>query len=107
MAIAAVRIGFRLARWQGYGGLGYLAGAAPVDAEDLDGRYRIQNAPSRGRITVYERSTMTCIASTLAAANGTWRIDGLDPRLVLTVIGWDDTRNHNAAIQDWVQPAVD
>lgn len=107
MATAASRIGFRVARGQAYAGLGYLAGSPPSGTDDVDGRYRIQNVPSRGRVTVYERSTMTCVASTLAAADGTWRIDGLDPRLVLTVIGWDDTRNHNAAIQDWVQPAVD
>lgn len=102
---ASRRLAPRLARYAGLPG--YVAGEAPAGEGEADGRFRIQNVPSRGRICVYERSTMNCLGSTMSSTDGTWRIDGLDPAIPLTVIGWDGTRTHNAAIQDWIMAAVD
>ena len=86
-------------------GLGFFAGLAPDPVEpDVDGRYRKLNAPAVGRIVVYERRTMDAVADALSAADGTWRIDWLDPALKFVVIGFDDTGAVNAAIQDWESP---
>lgn len=89
-------------------GDGWFAGLAPdpLVPDSPDGRYRVVNVPMRGRITVHERSTMICVAETLSAADGTWRIDNLDRGVDYTVIGWDGTGAQNAAIQDWVRPAA-
>lgn len=105
MAIQAVRLGVRTAPRLLWAGLGYFAGEAPTEENPVDGRYRVQNVPARGRVSLHERSTLSCIASVLTRADGTWRIEGIDPTLVCTIIGWDDTRQHNAAIQDWVTAA--
>ena len=88
-------------------GNGYLAGeapAAPSDPASPDGRFRILNVPSRGRVMVFERGTTVCVASVLTAADGTWRVPNLDTSLPFTVIGYDDSGAQNAAIQDWVYP---
>lgn len=87
-------------------GPGYFAGLAPDpgDPEAVDGRFRILNVPSVGRIVVYERDSMLPVADTLSAADGTWRIDRLNPDLKFVVIGFDDTGAVNAAVQDWVSP---
>lgn len=105
VAINAVRIGARIAPGLRWAGSGYFAGEAPTEDNPVDGRYRILNVPARGRVSLHERTTMICIGSVLTHADGTWRIDGVDPTLVCTIIGWDDTRQHNAAIQDWVSAA--
>lgn len=93
---------------QAFSGKGFLAGQGPAtnDPNETDGRFRILNQPSRGRIHVYDRGTSTCIASLLSNPDGTWRVDRLDPNLFVTVIGYDDSGQQNAAIQDWVRPAV-
>lgn len=49
---------------------------------------------------------MFCIAETISASDGTWLVEWLDPQVDYTVIGWDGTGVQNAAIQDWVKPAV-
>lgn len=88
-------------------GHGYFAGEAPdpLDPDGVDGRFRILNVPSRGRVVVYERGSMQAMASTLSAADGTWRINWLDPARDFVVIGFDDADGgQNAAIQDWVRP---
>lgn len=94
---------------QAYAGKGFLAGQAPAsaDPDEVDGRFRILNQPAQGRILVFDRGTTNCIASLLSKPDGTWRLDRLDPSLTLTVIGCDDSGQQNAAIQDWVRPAVE
>lgn len=108
MATAAIEIGFISAHHYGYGGNGYLAGSAPPDPnpDDLDGRAKVNNVPGRVQICVYDRSTMFCIASTFSADDGTWWIGYLNPNAYYTVIGFDRLGTVNAAIQDWVQPAL-
>lgn len=90
------------------GGNGYLAGSAPAsDASDApDGRFKILNVPSIGRVVALERSTFRMAGSTLSKADGTWRIEGLARDKYFLVMGFDDRGRVNAAIQDWVKPAV-
>lgn len=89
-------------------GNGVFAGLAPdpADSESPDGRFRRLNVPGRGRIVVLERGSGRAVGSTVSAPDGTWRIDGLNPELFYAVVGWDDTGQQNAAIQDWVRPAT-
>lgn len=90
-----------------YLGHGYFAGEAPLtaDPDEPDGRFRRLNVPGRGRIEVYERSTMTCVRTAISASDGTWRVEHLRTDFKYTVIGFDDTGLQNAAIQDFVVPA--
>ena len=99
---------FDATRMATFRGAGYLAGLAPDsgDPASIDGRFRILNVPARGRIVVFERGSMQPVASTLSAADGTWRIDWLAPAQTFTVIGFDDRGLQNAAVQDWVRPAA-
>lgn len=87
-------------------GHGFFAGLAPdpLDPDQVDGRFRILNVPTRGRVVVFERRSMLPMASTLSAADGTWRINWLDPALDFIVLGFDETGAQNAAVQDWVRP---
>lgn len=87
-------------------GPGYFAGEAPDpgDPEAVDGRFRKLNVPGVGRIKILERGSMNVVAETLSAADGTWRVDWLDPSRQFVVIGFDDTGAVNAAVQDWVSP---
>ena len=87
-------------------GHGYFAGEAPDpgDPDSVDGRFRKLNVPSVGRIKVVERGSMLVVAETIRAADGTWRVDWLDPSRSFLVIGFDDTGAVNAAVQDWVSP---
>ena len=91
-----------------YRGNGYFSGLGPdpADPDSADGRFRKLNVPGQGRIVAYDRSSMQAVASTLSNPDGTWRIDALDPDRFYTVIGWDDAGVQNAAIQDWVKPAL-
>lgn len=105
-ALRARRV--RSALGRGYSGPGYFAGQAPDPAvpDSPDGRFRILNEPARGRVQVFERSSMICVADTLSSATGEWHIGYLNPALFYVVIGWDDAGQQNAAIQDWVKPYV-
>lgn len=96
-----------LTKRQEFAGTGYLAGEAPDsgDPDSPDGRFKILNVPSRGRVVAFERSSMRVVASTLSKPDGTWRIDGLSTTVEYTVIGFDDRGLQNAAIQDWIVAA--
>lgn len=91
-------------RWAGRG---FLAGSAPVssDPDALDGRLRILNQPSIGRIMILDRRTFDVVAVTRSRADGTWRVDRLMLDMKFLVVGVDDRGNVNAAVQDWVAPA--
>lgn len=88
-------------------GNGYLAGEPPAtsDPDEPDGRFKILNVPSRGRVSVFERHSMSCIASVLSEPDGTWRVGHVDPARHYFVVGFDDRMLQNAAIQDWISPA--
>ena len=106
--MANVGFGFGSAPHTRWIGNGYFAGEPPAtsDPDDPDGRARILNVPSRVRVFVYEIGTMLCVAETMSAADGTWQVICLDPTLFYTIIGRDGRGLNNAAIQDWVQPAL-
>lgn len=89
-------------------GAGYLAGEAPVTAspDDPDGRLKIVNVPSRGRVVVMDRRSLRRMASVLSQPDGTWRVDHVDPGSHYLVVGLDDRMQHNAAVQDWILPAA-
>lgn len=87
-------------------GAGFFAGLAPDpdDPDQVDGRFRILNVPSRGKIVVFERGSMLPVASTMSDTDGTWRIEWLNPLHDFIVLGFDDSGAQNAAVQDWVRP---
>lgn len=88
-------------------GFGYLAGSLPAngDPDSPDGRFRVMNAPARGRVVALERGTLRIAGAAISAADGTWRIEGLPLNVHFLVVGFDDQGNYNAAAQDWVLPA--
>jgi hypothetical protein len=98
-------MGMATSRERDLGRRGYLGGSLPNDDGD-DGRARIQNVPGAVRVNVHERGAMRLVATTRSAADGTWRVDYLDPLEIYVVIGFDDQGRVNAAIQDWVRPAL-
>ena len=91
-----------------YYGRGYFSGLAPdpTDPDGVDGRFRKLNEPARGRIVLIERSSMRIVATTLSAPDGTWEIGGIAADRYYMVLGFDDTGAQNAAVQDWVKPAL-
>lgn len=89
-------------------GNGYFAGEPAVDPDDPDspdGLARILNVPTRVKIIVLEHGSWLVVASTISGADGSWRIDWLDPNRYYTVLGIDGAAAVNSAIQDWVKPA--
>lgn len=100
---------FDATRHAAFRGAGFIAGLAPTSSDpnspaSVDGRFRILNVPTRGRILVLERDSLFPVASTLSNADGTWMIDWLNPSSKFLVIGFDDRGLQNAAVQDFVQP---
>lgn len=92
--------------WAGFGGDGYLGGNPPVGEED--GRAKIQNQPAKVLVSIYQMKdalSVTYVGSVLSAADGTWRIEGIDRTKQYRVIGADLDRSVNSAIQDWIIPA--
>lgn len=87
-------------------GAGFFAGLAPdpLDPDLIDGRFRILNVPTQGKVVVLERGSLLPVASTLSATDGTWHIGWLDPGRDFIVIGFDESGAQNAAVQDWVRP---
>lgn len=89
----------------GYGTIGGDPPPVPNPA-DLDGRGKILNEPARVRIIAVDRRTWKPIASTISAADGTWRIHSLDETGSFLVVAVDQRGAVNAAVQDWVTPHV-
>jgi len=108
MSVMHRRIAMRLDAPFDLGGRGYLAGKAPDTAvpDSPDGRFRMLNVPAIGRVVALERSTMRIAGATVSHPDGTWRIDGLSTHRQFVVIGFDEHGRYNAAVQDWVTPAV-
>lgn len=91
-----------------FSGKGYLGGDLPTsgDPDAPDGRARIMNVPARVRVVVLERVGFQLVASTISKPDGTWRVPGLSLDYNYLVIGLDERGQQNAAVQDWVRPAV-
>lgn len=103
VGLTRISMGYRWA------GSGYIAGDAPTSQgpDAPDGRFKILNVPSVGRIVVLERNTFEVVAMVRSNSAGIWRIAGLNPALAYLVLGIDDRGLQNAAVQDWVMPAVE
>lgn len=88
-------------------GDGYLAGSVPPDPnpDELDGRAKILNVPSRVHVAVFDRRTMYCVAIVLSSAAGTWMVPKLNRSRQYLIIGYDGNNAVNAAVQDCVTPA--
>ena len=88
-------------------GHGYIGGDPPAtpDPDDPDGRYKLLNVPSQGRVDIYERRSRICVASVISESDGTWQVMNLNEALHYFVVGFDDRMLQNAAIQDWIVPA--
>lgn len=88
-----------------FGGSGRLAGDAPDEVVEGDGRAKIMNVPGRVNISILEPISHVVVARTLSRDDGTWEVPGLNSSLPFTVIGTDHRGEVNSAIQDWVYPA--
>lgn len=90
-----------------FAGRHYVGGVAPDEgvADAPDGRAKILNVPSRVRIVVMERSSMTVVGATVSKPNGTWSLEFLSVDFDYIVLGLDDRGRVNGAVQDWVKPA--
>ena len=108
MSIATRRMGIRTSPNEQFKGGGFVAGRPPpaVNPDELDGRTKILNIPSRVRVHVYERMSMVCVGSVLSAADGTWEVARLSIGRRYLIVGLDGTGQHNAAVQDWIVPAL-
>ena len=106
--MANLRLGARHMRHAAFRGDGYFAGRAPdpADPGSPDGRFRVLNVPAQGRVVVLERSTLRVVAATLSAPDGIWEVTHLDRSVQYLVLGHDDTGVQNAAVQDWLTPAL-
>lgn len=91
-----------------YHGKGYLAGEVPPDPnpDELDGRTKILNVPSRIRVVVLDRRSLFCVASTISGEDGTWRAENLSLTQQFMVLGINGAGNVNAAVQDCVTPVA-
>ena len=81
-------------------GPGYIAGEDP-------GLVTVAGAPASRKIEVYDIATGILVATTASAANGTWRVDNLNPARRYRVIAYDHQLVFNAVIRDNITPAVD
>lgn len=81
-----------------YGGLGYIAGEAP------DGLVTVNTAPSRREVEVRHRMTRAVVATTFSNADGTYRINDLDPNEEFDVMGRDYAGTYNDVIVSRVKP---
>lgn len=101
---------FDASRFDQYRGSGFLAGLAPTsgnpqDPASVDGRFRILNVPTRGRIVVLDQASLAPVVSVRSNADGTFRVDYLDTARDFVVLGFDDRAGgQNVAGQDRVRP---
>lgn len=108
-AADGVMLGVNTASSTPWSGPGYLAGETPADPDDPDspdGRTRIDGALASIRVQVQSRIGNVVVAQTRSAADGTWRVDSLNPDMEFVVLGLDDSGTVNAAIQDRIKPAA-
>lgn len=68
---------------------GYFSGEQDPGGPSGDGLFTISGVPSAGFIEVHHAGIRGVVASTFAAADGTWRIDDLPSQDVYTIVGRD------------------
>jgi hypothetical protein len=82
-----------------WNGPGYIAGEAP------DGLVTVNTAPAQRYVYAVDRASRVVIGATWSAANGTYRIDNLNPAALVDVVARDYTGTYNDAIVSRVSPA--
>ena len=78
---------------------------ARTDRHRIAGTVTVDGLPARRIVSMFDRRSMTWIASTISnPATGAWVLSGLPeyPERVLAVIAWDHTGNYNAEIADFI-----
>ncbi|QYW02753.1 hypothetical protein CPT_Marzo_235 [Stenotrophomonas phage Marzo] len=93
-----------------YIGAGYIAGEAPppLVPDHPDGRTYVNYELKPLVVKVLHADSFTPMAEVKSLADGTWRVDGLNPSMRYQVIFQNDTYRdagnnlYNSAIQDWV-----
>lgn len=97
--MAAVTLSrLRRARRQLVSGAGYIAGESP------DGLVTVNSAPGARRVEVRHRATLSVVEITFSNADGTYRVNGLDPAQLFDVIATDWTGTYNDVIVSRVLP---
>lgn len=93
MQISSLRVrrGFRPGR-------GFIAGQAP-------GLVTVAGSPASREVRALDRKSGLLLSRTRSAADGTYVLNGLDPRFRYTVIAFDHTETFNAVIRDNITPA--
>ncbi len=79
-------------------GKGYIAGEVP-------GIVTVAGSAASRRVVVLDKQTRLPVRSTVSAADGTFRIDGLNPNRNFVVIAFDHQLQFNAVIRDNITPA--
>lgn len=80
-----------------WNGPGYIAGESP-------GIVTVNSAPSRRLLYVMHRATKIIAGATVSAADGTYRIESLDPNQEFDVVGRDWADVYNDVIVSRVKP---
>ncbi len=71
-------------------------------AASISGTVDILTAPASRPVLLFRRDTLTCVAETRSAADGTYTFGNLAAGREWVVIGIDDTGAYNATIADRV-----
>lgn len=82
-----------------WNGPGYIAGEAP------DGLLTVNTAPARRYLYVLDRASRMVAGATWSASDGTYRIDNLNPAVLVDVVARDYVGTYNDAIVSRVHPA--
>lgn len=82
-----------------WNGAGYIAGESP-------GLVTVNGAPSKRHVYVLARGPRIVAGATWSAADGSYRIDNLNPAIQFDVIARDHTGTYNDVIVSRVTPAA-
>lgn len=80
-----------------FAGRGFVAGQAP-------GLVTVGGAPAARRVVLIDSLTLKPVARTWSAADGTYRLNGINPNREFTVVGFDHFEIYNAVIRDGIKP---
>lgn len=87
-----------------FGGPGYIAGEPNPDPDGIDGIVTLDDVPGAREVEIRERKTRRLVAVTFSNADGTYRVDGLNPDIEFDVIARDWSRTWTDVIQPAIKP---